>query len=282
MSPEVLPSQQRVSPFRDSGAVSPELVLVDPSLAASAREQLPDATDSLARAIRVAARPRAPRPVTPVALATAGHEARDVHASSASALRSLRSSVLRSRSWAIVAGVAAAVLVGLLLPEVRVARVERDPAAAETAAIGKPPAKPKPSKSAQRSQQGATKPRPANSAQPGAKRGATKPPARSSSGRQRAGQAPQPRRFAWAPAADATGYHVELFRGASRVFSADTSEPQLTIPAQWKQGGQQRSLVPGEYRWYVWPVVSGKRASQAIVQARLVVPASPSSRSPVP
>jgi hypothetical protein len=82
---------------------------------------------------------------------------------------------------------------------------------------------------------------------------------------------PSARRFAWAPAPGASAYHVEFFKGATLAFSADTTKPQLTVPARWNQAKKTRSLISGEYRWYVWPVVSGARASRAIVQARLVV-----------
>ena len=80
-----------------------------------------------------------------------------------------------------------------------------------------------------------------------------------------------PRRFAWAPVANASGYHVEFFRGSSRVFAADASRPQITIPASWSHGGREARFEPGEYRWYVWPLVSGRRSSEAVVQAKLVV-----------
>ena len=79
------------------------------------------------------------------------------------------------------------------------------------------------------------------------------------------------RRFAWAPVESAESYRVELFRGDDRVFAASSRLPQIVVPARWTHEGQQQSLAPGQYRWYVWPVVSGKRAANAIVQARLVV-----------
>jgi hypothetical protein len=80
-----------------------------------------------------------------------------------------------------------------------------------------------------------------------------------------------PRRFAWAPVDRASGYHVEFFRGAALVFSADTERPALSIPSSWSLNGRRHTLQPGEYRWYVWPLISGRRASAAVVQAKLVV-----------
>jgi len=81
-----------------------------------------------------------------------------------------------------------------------------------------------------------------------------------------------PRRFAWAPVENADGYHVELFLGSDRVFSANSKQPSLTVPAHWTFRGERRSLAPGDYQWYVWPVVSGTRAPNAVVRAKLVVP----------
>ena len=80
-----------------------------------------------------------------------------------------------------------------------------------------------------------------------------------------------PRRFVWAPVEGATGYRVQLYRGSSLVFSAGTTGTEVRIPVSWSLGGRRQSLNSGEYRWYVWPVVSGERASEAIVQARLVI-----------
>jgi hypothetical protein len=80
-----------------------------------------------------------------------------------------------------------------------------------------------------------------------------------------------PRRFAWAPVPDASGYHIEFFRATVRVYSGDTKDPQIELAQKWTFGGRKYRLAPGEYRWYVWPVVSGLRQTQATVQAELVI-----------
>ena len=80
------------------------------------------------------------------------------------------------------------------------------------------------------------------------------------------------RRFAWPPVAGATGYHVELFKGSALVFRNETARPETLIPRRWRFDGRLRRLEPGEYRWYVWPIVNGRREATAIVQAKLVVP----------
>ncbi len=89
----------------------------------------------------------------------------------------------------------------------------------------------------------------------------------------RAKHRPEPQRFAWAPVADASAYHVELFRGSAKVFEAETTQPAITIPAQWTFGERTHSLEPADYRWIVWPVRSGVRAARAVVQAKLTIPA---------
>jgi hypothetical protein len=104
---------------------------------------------------------------------------------------------------------------------------------------------------------------PAPSAPP--PRGIPKPPGRAT-------RAPTARRFAWAPVAGADAYHVALFLGDQRVLFTTTRRAQLTVPARWTLAGESRRLGPGEYRWYVWPVTSGRRAQNAVVQATLTVP----------
>lgn len=80
------------------------------------------------------------------------------------------------------------------------------------------------------------------------------------------------RRFAWAPSPGASGYHVELFRGSALIFRAETNKPEVVIRRRWRLNGRDRRLEPGAYRWYVWPLVDGRRKAKAIVQAKVVVP----------
>ena len=85
---------------------------------------------------------------------------------------------------------------------------------------------------------------------------------------------PTVRRLAWAPAEGASGYHIELFRRSRRVFSANSSEPAVTMPATWRYDGARHVLEPGDYRWYVWPIVAGTRGTKAIVQTTLTISGS--------
>jgi hypothetical protein len=106
--------------------------------------------------------------------------------------------------------------------------------------------------------------------QPPAAKGANDTPARTRA--PSSGATAGTRRFAWPPVAGSTGYHVELFRGSALVFRDETTKPEILIRKRWRLDGRLRRLEPGSYRWYVWPLVDGRRAASAIVQARLVVP----------
>jgi hypothetical protein len=209
---------------RGDARVSPELVLVDPQLAAVARSRLPDYPPAALPRSRV-------RHVTPTHRQVTADE-----------LETGR----ETTSWRLLAGVAAVAMLALLLLDVRV-RVGERPASALVVDADV----------------GASKP----------DAGPSVEPARSSTP-STAGLAGtlSDRRFAWAPVPRASGYHVEFFRGATRVFSQDTRRAELTIPARWKHHGVRRSFRPGTYAWYVWPVISGRRESRAHVQTTVSIP----------
>jgi hypothetical protein len=239
-----LPEESRRTPREVQSAgleqLSPELILVDPELGALARPMTPDPGFISSASLRPEKRlTRDLRPVSrsrPVS-------AIGRYAESAPVLwaNALRTGPLRSRSWAFVAGIAAAAVIGLVLPDLENGRGDRSVMLAESSASDEP----------------AT-----------ARTSPTTSPGRPSR------PSLQPHRFAWAPVAGAGSYHVELFDGPSKIYSADTRKPQLTVPVRWSVAGKSRSLTPGEYRWYVWPVVSGQRKTSAIVQAKLLVPSA--------
>jgi hypothetical protein len=223
---------------RHREVVSPELALVDPELAAFARASLSEPRAAGGRSGALA-RPQ-----------VGDANARALTALSNAALEveeERRSPTHTGRSWHVLIGVAAATILSLLLFDVRV-QVGKTPASAEApqkplAVAATPSRAPVPSEPTRRVKKGSV--------------GDT--------------EKPRARRFAWAPAPGASAYHVEFFRGSAQVFSANTTRPELTVPAHWKDARRTRSLVAGEYRWYVWPVVSDTRASTAIVRAKLVV-----------
>jgi hypothetical protein len=82
------------------------------------------------------------------------------------------------------------------------------------------------------------------------------------------------RRFVWAQDATASAYRFELFRGRKLILRRDTEAPYLQVPASWRSSGKTFALAPGSYRWYVWPIVDGRRSVQAIVQAALDIRAN--------
>jgi hypothetical protein len=66
-----------------------------------------------------------------------------------------------------------------------------------------------------------------------------------------AGSPSASRAFAWSPTAGAAHYEVEFYRAGRRILAKRTSVPRLTV-----------RLVPGVYRWYVWPVYGSRGATQ--------------------
>lgn len=241
-------------PERARRVVSPELVLVDPALAAAERSLLPKVS-SFRDSVR-------PRPAPPFV------EQRSTVVA-APAFGECRWEGRRSwtpQGWPRLAGVAAVTVLALLLLDMRV-HVGRTPAAAEATDprvhLGSPE---------QVAPRRATKPKPDRGAlaRSGGKTKRGNPATAAT--RQRITRATEARRFAWAPVPGADSYLVELYLREARVLTATSRRPEITVPANWRYDGRRRSLVAGEYRWYVWAVDSGKRASTAVVQATLTIP----------
>jgi hypothetical protein len=223
--------------------LSPELVLVDPVIAEYARTWHPAPGDTIRRIEKlVQARRLAAARREQTLVAAPMPAPREERPSRHVAHRRGRSSVL---AGGVIAGiVGTALLVGVRV-DVSGNRAGADTigvASQATTPVVVPPKQPKRPRTSR-----PTRTQPATAARPAA------------------------RRFAWAPTQGASAYHVELFRGDTRVFAADTNEPQIAVPAHWTLNGRRHALSPGEYRWFVWPVVSGLRASSATVQATLTI-----------
>jgi hypothetical protein len=225
--------------------VTPELALIDPVLAATERERLPDPDDTLSRLISVGARPLVPR----TTVGTSGGRRR------AAPILRRRFRLPWTARLVAVAVIGSLAMAALLVDSTRGPELEAEPATIVEESLRTSSADSGPPVSASTA---AGRPsRPTHSP-----RRRTEKPAR--------GTAP-PRRFAWAPVARASGYRVEFYRRSERIFAATTIHAQIVIPARWESGGRVRRLQPGDYRWYVWSIVDGKRAPSAIVQAKLVV-----------
>jgi hypothetical protein len=64
--------------------------------------------------------------------------------------------------------------------------------------------------------------------------------------------------FSWRRVAGARYYNFQLFRAAGaqpfvKVLSAWPVTNRFTLRASWRFGGRKYQLVPGTYRWFVWP-----------------------------
>jgi hypothetical protein len=79
--------------------------------------------------------------------------------------------------------------------------------------------------------------------------------------------------FVWVAAPGASAYEFQLFESGQRIFRARVVKPRLALSGRWRQDGRPYALVPGAYRWYVWPVSSRtkRQSSVATVQAKLVI-----------
>jgi hypothetical protein len=57
----------------------------------------------------------------------------------------------------------------------------------------------------------------------------------------------------WKKVKRASYYNVQLYLGRTKVLSTWPRKPSLQLPQTWHYRGKSYTLVPGHYRWYVWP-----------------------------
>jgi hypothetical protein len=57
----------------------------------------------------------------------------------------------------------------------------------------------------------------------------------------------------WTPVRRATYYNVQLFRDGKKVLSAWPEKARYQLKKRWTYLGKRRRLVPGKYRWLVFP-----------------------------
>jgi hypothetical protein len=69
-----------------------------------------------------------------------------------------------------------------------------------------------------------------------------------------------PPRLSWTPVANATYYNVQVWRNG-KILSAWPKRSSIRLKRGWTFAGRRYHLVPGRYRWYVWPGY-GRRAAR--------------------
>jgi hypothetical protein len=69
-----------------------------------------------------------------------------------------------------------------------------------------------------------------------------------------------PPRLVWTSVPNATYYNVQLWR-RGRILSAWPVRSSFRLTRTWTYAGRRHKLLPGRYRWYVWPGY-GRRASK--------------------
>jgi hypothetical protein len=66
----------------------------------------------------------------------------------------------------------------------------------------------------------------------------------------RAGRPPLLR---WLPVRGARYYNVQMFRKGRKILSVWPTRPRYQLKRRWTYQGKLRRLIPGKYRWLVWP-----------------------------
>jgi hypothetical protein len=64
----------------------------------------------------------------------------------------------------------------------------------------------------------------------------------------------------WTAVVGARYYNVQLYRSGRKILSAWPSAPRLALRRTWTYRGRRYRLVPGRYRWFVWPGFGPRRA----------------------
>ena len=66
----------------------------------------------------------------------------------------------------------------------------------------------------------------------------------------------------WTAVRTASYYNVQLYRGSRKVLSSWPRATRLKLRARWTFAGRPQRLVPGVYRWYVWPGLGARSKSR--------------------
>jgi hypothetical protein len=82
----------------------------------------------------------------------------------------------------------------------------------------------------------------------------------------------RPPLLVWRRVAGARYYNVQLFRGRRKVFTGWPTRTRLQLRAKWRNLGRTERLLPGRYRWFVWPGYTNPRRYGALLgQSTFVV-----------
>jgi hypothetical protein len=65
----------------------------------------------------------------------------------------------------------------------------------------------------------------------------------------------------WTPVRRATYYNVQLFRDGRKILSAWPEKARYRLKKRWTYRGKRRHLVPGKYRWLVFPAYGPRSKS---------------------
>jgi hypothetical protein len=234
-----------------TGPISPELVLVDPDLAAGARAALPDFP--WPAPVRIE-----PREPTRHRREPTRHRRIPVAAT------------FSFLSFAALVGILGASLLPTRDQPTFAAEGQRSQPAAPSPNPGVSPQPTAPPATAEASPQPAA-PQSKQPAAPKGKNPRTKKlggPRRSQakpvpSGRRKLPQFKPARTFAWVSHAGAAYYQVAFFRNGRRVYQTRTRAPRLTLPRRVR-------FTPGNYRWTVQPAIrvkNGVRLADPIVDS---------------
>jgi hypothetical protein len=78
----------------------------------------------------------------------------------------------------------------------------------------------------------------------------------------RGGTVTGPPMLLWTPVRRASYYNIQLFRGGKEILSAWPTNSSIQLHTSWQFNGRRYRLIPGRYRWYVWPGFGQRRATR--------------------
>jgi hypothetical protein len=87
----------------------------------------------------------------------------------------------------------------------------------------------------------------------------------------------EPPLLRWVKVRKASFYNVQMFRNGQKIMSRWPTRTQQRLRRTWSWNGRKWSLVPGTYRWFVWPAYKkkggGVRYAKSLGFSDFVVPA---------